>query len=105
MVKPATAQATRGVAEPIQKVAAQGFNKAKAGGQFTARKVIGIQRSANLPERMVEKSARSVLDRPLNRAGDRAWQAGYREAAKVQVPYMFEPRQPEIQDRELEAGG
>lgn len=55
-----------------------------------------------LPERMVEKTAREVLERQMRRDADRAWQARYKETVKAQAPYLFVPKQPDIEREDLD---
>lgn len=102
-VKPATATTARKAVEPILKVAALGKAQARQAGQRMAQRVIGLQRQANLPVRLMEASARSTLERPMARASDLAWQSGYEQTVQQHVPQMFVPL-PEV-EHEMEMGG
>ncbi len=94
----ARGRATRARRE-IHRVAAQGPRAARLKGYELARRVIGVQRSAQLPERLVRESAQSTLSREMPRPSDREWQAGYARAVAARVPGVV----PEP-DRDLEAG-
>lgn len=106
-----------GVAQ-VQRVISQAPSKAMASGKQMARKVLSIQRAAGLNEKLVQRSALSVvIDRePRHQsAGHTAWVAGYAAEVRERVPgilpdaskprewFEVNPRDPDKEDKELEA--
>jgi hypothetical protein len=67
-------------------------------GQKIASRVIGVQRSARLPEHLVERSAWSVLGDRRGPQPSPEWREGYRKVAEAHVPGLaprvLEPAQP-----------
>ena len=90
-IKPAPGGRLDRTVQRAHRVAIQGFDKAKSAGRLTARHILSVQRAAELPEHLVEKSARSTIERAVPRESDRQWQAGYKEVAERHVPALREP--------------
>lgn len=56
-VQPVAGTAARKVTQTIMRVAAKGATRARQAGQFAARKVLAMERTAVLPERLVNARA------------------------------------------------
>ena len=69
-----------------RRVVTDNARKAREKGHDMARRLITTQRAAELPEHLVERSARSVRDRDMARPSDRQWQKGYTREAETRVP-------------------
>lgn len=61
---------------------------ARKAGQLIAAKVIGVQRTARLPEHLVERSARSVLGPRKGAEPTGDWLEGYRQVAEARIPAL-----------------
>ena len=95
-----------------------GPRQAVASGKAMARKVLSIQRAAGLNQKLVERSARSVVNdqEPRHQSpGHSAWVAGYAAEVRERVPgilpeperrpewFEVNPHSPNRDDVELEA--
>jgi hypothetical protein len=69
-----------------RQVVTQNVQRAREKGHDMARRLITTQRAADLPEHLVERSAKSVTDRDMARPSDRQWQKGYTREAQARVP-------------------
>jgi hypothetical protein len=76
----------------VQRVAAQGYDKARQAGRVTARKVLAIQSAAHLPARVMRRSALSVQVREPARLSDAAWRAAYISQVQRQAPQLCQPQ-------------
>ena len=81
---------TRSSGERVQRVVSQKAAHARQKGQQVARKVLGAQLAARLPEHLLRESAESVV----LPQGDRAWREGYRDVAREFVPGIDPAPQP-----------
>jgi hypothetical protein len=92
----AVVKAGRHAGQSARNVAAQGLERARLTGAKLARHVVAVQKAAGLSPHLMRESARSVMNRPMTRDGDRAWQAAYvAQAARLGVPGMAQPvREP-----------
>jgi len=81
---------TRTSGERVQRVVSQKAAHARQKGQQVARKVLGAQLAARLPEHLLRESAESVV----LPQGDRAWREGYRDVAREFVPGIDPAPQP-----------
>jgi hypothetical protein len=82
-----TVQRGRQAQRYVHRVSEQALARARHAGQRVAAKVLGIQRSAALPEKLIQKSALSVAARPPVRESDAAWRQGYlQQAARTLAP-------------------
>jgi len=70
-------KASRSTGRRVEQVAVQGFKQARISGAKLARRIVSIQRAANLHPRMMRQSVRSVANRSIPRESDRQWQASY----------------------------
>ena len=102
----------------VARVVSQAQSKAMASGKAMARKVLSIQRAAGLNQKLVERSARSVVldQEPRHQsAGHSAWVQGYAAEVRERVPgilpeppkprewFEVNPHNPGKDDVELEA--
>jgi len=76
------AEAARHTGKEVHQVVAQGYKHAQLSGAKMARHIISIQRAADLPAKMMRRSAQSVVSRQHTRPSDRAFQAAYRAEAE-----------------------
>lgn len=108
----------RNGATNVARVVSQVPAKAVASGKAMARKVLSIQRAAGLNQKLVERSARSVVNdqEPRHQSpGHSAWVAGYAAEVRERVPgilpeperrpewFEVNPHSPNRDDVELEA--
>ena len=104
--------------ERVARVVAQAPGKAMASGKATARKILSIQRAAGLDEKLVDRSARSVVydQEPRHQSrSHQAWVAGYAAEVRQRLPgvlpepqrspewYQINPHRPERDGPEPEA--
>ena len=69
-----------------QRLVRQHAQHAWAAGRDLARRIIGVQQSAQLPNKLMIKSAQSVLAKPEVNPADATWREGYKSIALQHVP-------------------
>lgn len=84
-------KASRSARQHVHRVAAQGLQQAQLTGAKLAKRIVAIQKAANLHPRMMRKSVRSVANRSMTRDSDRQWQAAYVATAEQLVPGIRPP--------------
>lgn len=89
------AGALRDRSAAVREFVAQAPEQARKAGQLVAAKVIGAQRSARLPEHLVERSARSVLGERRGPEPSAEWKQGYADVARAYVALPGLPESPE----------
>ncbi|HTP16669.1 MAG TPA: hypothetical protein VMK13_12635 [Streptosporangiaceae bacterium] len=85
-------QQAREAGARAREAASAGLRAAREKGADLARRITGLQRAAGLDEKLVARSARSVLDRQMQRPSDREWQAGYASAIARLAPAAARPQ-------------
>jgi hypothetical protein len=82
-----TVQRGRQAQRYVHRVSEQALARARHAGQRVAARVLSVQRTAGLPEKMIQRSALSVAVRPPVRESDAAWRQGYlQQAARTLAP-------------------
>ena len=90
-------EAIRNGGQQIQAATDPLAQRAWNAGRDLARKVIAIQRAAQLPEYLVERSAKSVLRQPEIKPSDAQWREGYKEVALERVPGLAWELDPDLE--------
>jgi hypothetical protein len=78
----------RASCQHAQRVVSQAPQHGRRAGRLMARKIIGLQRGVGLKERMVERSAWSVLGTHRGAQPDSAWREGYAQVVQAMVPAL-----------------
>lgn len=76
-------------------MAAQGYERARSARQFAARKTLALQQAAGLPDKLIRRSAVSVIVRPQVREADAAWRDAYTREALARIPGLVRQSQPD----------
>jgi len=84
----------------------QGFSGPPGSAYEPLRGITNLQKVAGLEPRLMQRSAESVMDRPMRCQVDRDWQRGYSVIAAGRVPgTVIWPRAERDPDLDPEAGG
>ncbi len=92
-------------AQHARRLAAQAPEKAFQAGRKLAGKVIDIQKSAKLPEKLMHQSAEGVISRQPVSASHQEWQHGYQTKVLERTPALAAlPQRREAVPADREAG-
>lgn len=85
----------------VRRVVPETIMKARDAGKLAARHVLSLQRAVGLDDRLVQRSAETVINRPMIRESDKQWQAAYKEVAEAQIPGLAKEKEVEIEELEI----